>query len=283
MGWVSRATRTKPAWRSSRAAPICPSVEALVPPDVHALRRRGQLGEAGMEQIDGALGRVGVAGPEFPGPVIAAQPFEAHQRMIRAAPPLGRVVAAPGLLLVAVDHDHGGVDVEHEPAPTLGRDHAGAQAIVHPAPPGQGPLPQPEQEAPQRRGLRRRAQAGELLDDALVGQEVRGLQALQAEDHRVEERQDHLAYAVAIVALDQAHLGREHLLESEAGEEPMQQVDAAEVCQAVATELQPDIPKPTGHDNQPYFPSRVGCTPHFRAQATCWGVVGSFAVRSRSR
>ena len=173
--------------------------------------------------------------------------------MVRAAAPLGGIVAAPGLLLLAVDHDHGGVYIEHEAAPPVGREHPATEPIVQPAQLGQGLPAQPEEKPAQRRGIRIGGQPRELLEDAIAGQQVCAFQPLEPEEHRIEQRQQHLSDAVARIALWEAHTGRQGFPQAETGEEPVQKIHATEVRKAARTEAETHVAGSFGHDAQPYL------------------------------
>lgn len=73
---------------------------------------RGNLREAGREEIGRPAGRVGGAGPQFAVPEILAPALEAEQRVIRGPATLDRVVADRRLLLLAVEDEDGRVDIE---------------------------------------------------------------------------------------------------------------------------------------------------------------------------
>ncbi len=69
-----------------------------------------------------------------------------------------------------------------------------------------------QQKPPECRRIGITRQTGEVLKHAILAQQLGCLDPFQPEDHRVEQREQHLAHAVAIVPLGQAKLaGHAHL------------------------------------------------------------------------
>jgi hypothetical protein len=89
-------------------------VKALVCADDYRSYARGKLGEAGLEKVDHAGGSVYVARPQLAVPEVSALAFEAEQWMVSGSAAFQRVVADPGLFLVAVDYQHCRVDIEDD-------------------------------------------------------------------------------------------------------------------------------------------------------------------------
>ena len=75
------------------------------------------------------------------------------------------------------------------------------------------------------------AQPRQILKDTVLPEQARACDPLEAKYDRVPQREQHLADAVAIGALDQTRLVGEQLLEVQATKETMQQVDSAVVSQ----------------------------------------------------
>lgn len=96
----------------------------VVEPGIRAnpdlVHRFGQLTEARLEQLDRPPGGVDVAGPQFPMPAVLGLPLEADQRVVRGAPPLAWIVANARLLLMPVQRQHRGVQVQQDPAEGVG-------------------------------------------------------------------------------------------------------------------------------------------------------------------
>ncbi len=137
-------------------------------------------------------------------PEVLALPLETEQRVVGGPTSFDRVVSDTGLFLFAVEHEHSGVDVEDQPRLGLRSDgHLPQETIVEPAHPRQRDRGDPEQEPPKRGGLRITRHAGQVLKDAILAQELRALDPLEAQDHRVEQSEQCLADTVAVVALDQ--------------------------------------------------------------------------------
>jgi hypothetical protein len=89
----------------------------------------------------------------------------------------------------------------------------------------------PQQEPSERGGLGITRQAGQVLEDAILAEQLRGLDSFEAEDHRVEQSQEHLPDAVAVVALNEPRRLGQQLLEPQPTEEAMHQIRPAIVGQ----------------------------------------------------
>ena len=74
-------------------------------------------------------------------------------------------------------------------------------------------------------------QPGEVLKDAILAQQLRGFDPFQSENHRIEQGQQHFADAVAVVALNKAHLLSEQFLEPQTTEEAVKQIHPTVVSQ----------------------------------------------------
>jgi hypothetical protein len=175
---------------------------------------RRNLGEAGFEKVDDATGSMGVAGPQFPVPEVSALALEAEQRMVGGSATLDRVVADARLLLFAVDHEHCGIHIEDDARRWLGNQSDPLkEAVMQSAELRQRSWGNPEQEAPQRRRVGIPWQASEVLKDAVLSEQLSRFDSLQSQDHRIEQGQNHLADAVAIVSLSESNIRGERVLE----------------------------------------------------------------------
>ena len=167
--------------------------------------------------------------------------------MIRRPAPLAGVVADPGLLLEAVDDQHGGVHVEDQPAGDPRLDgHALQEAILPSSEFRERRRGRPQQEAAERGRLGITRQARQVLKDAILAEQLRGFEAFQAEDHRVEQRQQHLADAVAVVPLGQRHMPGDGGLKSNARQEAMQEIDAPVMRQVLRPNVMANPRGPRG-------------------------------------
>ncbi|MBI4587338.1 MAG: hypothetical protein HY725_00750 [Candidatus Rokubacteria bacterium] len=94
-----------------------------------------------------------------------------------------------------------------------------------------------QQELPQRAGIGVRGQATEVAKDPVGLQERGRLDALEAQDHGVEDREQQLAHGVAVVSLSEGDLFGDRCLEADSGEEAMQQVHTTEVCETARAKV----------------------------------------------
>ena len=90
-------------------------------------------------------------------------------------------------------------------------------------------------------------------------QQLRGLEPFEPEDHRVQQRQQHLANAVTVVALPDTNMLCDRALESNAGQEPMQQVDPAVVRQILRTKRDSELTRSATHYTESYLLSSFQC------------------------
>lgn len=73
------------------------------------------------------------------------------------------------------------------------------------------------------------------MKDAVLPQELCGLDPFVSEDHRIEHGQKHLANSVTIVALHEPDVLLQGVFEADAGEKPREKVYATRVCQCLRT------------------------------------------------
>jgi len=239
------------------------------------------LGEAGREEVERPTGGMRIARPQLAVPEVFALTFEAEQRVIRRPPPLDRVVPDPGLLRLSVDDQHGGVHIEDEPPrrPGLAR-HPAQKTVVQGAHLGQGRRGHAQQEATQGAGIRVARQPGQVLEHAVLPQQLRGLDPFEPEDHRVEQREEHLPDAVAMIALDHPHLQGHRMLEADSRQKSMEEVDSAVVRQAPGTEGHGNSPWSPRHHTEPYPWGSFRCKGPISTSWCCKGYQSAHGIRS---
>lgn len=211
-------------------------VEPLVPSDDQAAEPGRDLREAGRQQGLRPTRGARVAGPDLPVPEVFRLPLEAEERTAGGPAALLGVVPDPRLFLLAVDDQDGGVHVEDEPgrSPRV-HGHPMEEPIV------QGPKfresgrRDAEQEATDRRGLGVAREPGEVLEHAVLPEQLRRFDPFESKDDRVQQGEQHLAHAVAVVALHDPEVGRHCALEPNTRQLAMQQVHAPVVHQVLGT------------------------------------------------
>ncbi len=228
-------------------------VKPFVRADNHQPDPGRNLPEARRKQVAGSTGRMDIARPQLAMPEVFGPPLEAEQRVVRRPTALDRVVADPCALLIAIDHQDGGVDIEDQPRrPVWSCRHARQEAIVQGAQLRQCRRGHAQQESPQRGRVRIGVQSREVLEHAVLPQQLGRLDALQPEDHRIEQCQQHLADAVAIVPLRHAKLASDLVLEADARQEPMQQIHPAIMRQRRRAKLDRQLSRSPGHGSEGY-------------------------------
>ena len=185
----------------------------------------GNLRQACGEQVQCSIGRMNIARPQLAVPKVLALALETEQWVIRGTAPLDRVVTAPRLLLLTVDDEHGGVDIEDQSRRAVRCDrHALKKPIVQRSQPWECDGGDAQQKASQSRCVGIARQAGKILKDTILAQQLCGFDPFQSKNHRIEQGQQHFADAVAVVALNKARLLSEEFLEPETAEEAMKQI-----------------------------------------------------------
>lgn len=226
--------------------------------DNHRPHTWRDLREARAEQVDDPAGRVRVARAQLAIPEVFALPLEAQQRMIRRPPMFDRIVADLRSLLLAVEDQHCRVDIENQPrrAFWLYR-HERQKSIVQAAQLRQRARGGPQQKTAQGGGIGISLQAGQVLEDTIVPEQLSSLDPSQAKNHRIQESEEQFATTVAIVALRHFDLLPERSFHPDSCQKPMQEVHTAIVGQALRTEHDPQFPWPFSHVVEHYLKSRV--------------------------
>lgn len=207
-------------------------VKPFVGADEHGSDSGRNLGKARPKEFQYTAGGVNVSGTQLPMPEVLRLSFETKQRVIRWSSMLDRVVTHPGLFLFSVDHKDCGIHVEDKAPGWMGLgDHLCQESIMELAQPGQGLGCHAQQESSEGAGVGIGRQSAQVSKDPVGLQQLRGLDAFEAEDHGIEQGKHYLANAVTIVALDETSLFGQVFSESDAAEEPMEQVGATKVCQ----------------------------------------------------
>ncbi|MBI4426137.1 MAG: hypothetical protein HY567_01025 [Candidatus Kerfeldbacteria bacterium] len=235
-------------------------VKPLVCSDNHALAWVGALGKASLQQSHYTASGVRIAWSQFSVPVIFALSLEAQQRMIGGTTPLDGVVADARLFLFAIEHQHRGVDVENESRRQVrAAAHASQKFVVQHAQTRQHLRRCAQQKSSQAGRVRITGQPRQVLEHPVLPQQLRSLEPFEPKDHRVEQRQQHLANAVTVVALPDTNMLCDRALESNAGQKPMQQVDTAIVRQILRAKRDGELTRSATHYTEPYLLSSFQC------------------------
>lgn len=228
-------------------------VKAFVRADNHQPDPGRNLRETRREQVEGPAGGMGIARPQLPMPEVLGPPLEAEQRVVRWSAALDRVVPDPSRLLLAVDNEDGRIDIEDQPRrPVWAGGHPRQEPVVHGSQLGQCRRCHPQQESPQRRRIWIGVEPREVLEHAVLSQQLSRLDPFQSQDHRIEQREQHLADAVAVVSLHHADIHGQRVLEPNPREEPMEQIDTTIMGQCLGPKRDRKIPWSLGHRSEPY-------------------------------
>lgn len=84
----------------------------------------------------------------------------------------------------------------------------------------------PKQKAPQAGCIGVTGQSREILKDAVLAQELGGFNSVEPQQNGIEQRQQHLADAVAVVALNESEVRGQRVLEADSCQEAVQDIDA---------------------------------------------------------
>lgn len=218
------------------------------------------LGETSGQKVLRTGGGMGVPGSEFPMPEVFGDSFEAEERVIRGATSLERIIPDTGTLLLSIEDQDGGIDVEDE----AGWDaracrHSKEESVMQFAEFWQKSGSQAKQEPSQGGGIGIGGQSGEVPEDAILLQEMGRLKTLNAQDHGVKKGQDRLADAEVIVSLLKSKVGGERLFESESRQKSVKKIHSSEMSQVRIAEGYDEMSGPFGHCNEPYLKSSFRC------------------------
>ncbi len=110
-----------------------------------------------------------------------------------------------------------------------------------------------QQEPQQRRSVGITWQSSEVLKDSVLAEQLGCLDAVEPEEHGIEQRQKYLTNTIAMVALSESNIRGERVLVPALCQEAMQHIDAAVMRQRTGTKRNC---KPTctfGHPREPYL------------------------------
>src|SRR5260370_6475012 len=237
-------------------------VETLVGTDDNLSYSGGDLGKASLEEIANSGRRISMTWTQLPTPEVLRLSFETEQRMVRSASRLEGLVTNICGFLFSVNDQRRGIQIENQtPGPARPDAHLGQEAIVEPAQPRQRLRCHPQEKPSQGRGIRVVRQAAQVLKDTIGLHQVRDLDPFQTEDHRINDRQQQFADAVAIVPLGQPNLHCDRFLEPNSSQEAVQQIDATIMCQAAVPESYREFSLSFWHYNQSYLSGSFHCNP----------------------
>ena len=218
------------------------------------LAARRNLGEACFEKVEDATGSVDVSGSQLPVPKVSALTLEAEQRVVGGSAALDGVVADACLLLSSVDHQHGGVYIEDDPRRRLwAHRQTVKKAIVERAELRDCCGGNAQQEPPQRCSVWITRQPSEVLEHAILSQQLSRFDAFKPEDHRIHKSQKHLSCSISIVALHQLDLSRHRTLEADARKKPMQEIHSAVGREVRRSKPNRQLSGTTWHLNESYL------------------------------
>lgn len=164
----------------------------------------GDFPQADGKERDGSSRRDGIAGPQRSMPEFLEMGLEAEQGMVGTSSGFLGIVAHPGLLLFAIDHDHHRIDIEDQGAPRgWQRKQISSQAVVEP-----NQLPN----GFRRQSLQKAAQSGwvgEALDpqhfqkSSVVLEDLGLVDTSQSHDDGKHKRQEEFGGMIVLVPLSQ--------------------------------------------------------------------------------
>lgn len=229
-------------------------VEPFVGTDEHGPDSHRGLGKTRPEEFQYTAGSVNISWTKLPMPEVLRLSFETKQRVIRWPSMLDRVVANLRLFLFSVDHKDCGIHVEDKTPGWMGlADHLCQEPIVKLAQLGQGLGCHAQQESSEGAGIGIGRQSAQISKDPIGLQQLRGLDAFEAEDDGIENRQQQLAHTVAIVALAQTDVHCHCIFETDASQKTVQQIDATVMRQALAAEGNSEFSGSSWHYSEPYL------------------------------
>ncbi len=195
-----------------------------------------------------------ISGTQLPMPEIFGSPLEAKQWMIRASSTLGGIVADFCALLFSVDYKNCRIEIENQARRQMGLgDHPGQVAVVELAQPGQNLGCHTQQETSEGAGIGISRQSAQVPKDPILLQELCGLDSFETKNDRIEDRQQQLANGVAIVALNKAKICCNRILDANASQKTMKQIDSAIMGESLVPKADEQFSRSFGHRGEPYL------------------------------
>jgi len=183
-------------------------------------------------------------------PDIARLPLETEEGLIGGTPSLLGVEPDFGPLLVAIDRQDLGIQVEEDGGEGSGlHEKMTSPSIVEISEGGEAPGAEALQKSPQGGGVGIGGKAGQILEDTVLLQEEVGLDPSQSEEDRIENRQDRIADGIPMVALVEANGASQGTAKFHFLEKLLQKVQPTEVGQHVVFEGDFDISMAFSHYN----------------------------------
>jgi len=109
----------------------------------------------------------------------------------------------------------------------------------------------PEQKAPQAACVGISWQSSQVLEDTVLAEPLGCFNSVETQQHGIEQRQQHLADAVAVVALSEPDIGGQRILEPDSRQEAVPYVDAAVMRQRTGTKRNSKSTWAFGHTVNP--------------------------------
>jgi hypothetical protein len=104
-----------------------------------------------------------------------------------------------------------------------------------------------QKKPPQRCSVWITWQPAEVLEHAILSQQLSRFYAFEPEDHRIQKSQKHLPCSISIVPLYQLDLFRYRTFESDVGKKPMQEIHSAVRREVRRTKPNCQLPGTTRH------------------------------------
>lgn len=112
-----------------------------------------------------------------------------------------------------------------------------------------------------RGGVRIRSKPREIREDPVEHQQLGRLDPFEAENHRIKDRPDELADAVAVIPLMDEEMSSNRILEAEAREKAMEQIDTTVVGHCRFAEVDSESARPPRHLSECYLKGSIRSSP----------------------
>src|SRR6266545_2517805 len=237
-------------------------VETLVGANNNLFDASGNSGKTSCQQVAHSGPSISVTWAQFPVPEVLRLSFETEQRMIRPASGLERMVTNIGGFLFSVNDQGRGIQIENQTPGSARLDtHPGEKAIVKLAQPRQRLRRHAQEKTSQGGGVGIMRQPAQILKHTVGLQQMRGLDPFETENYRIDDRQQQLADAVAVVPLGQTNLHCHRVLETDPRQETMQQIDAPVMREVFVPKVDGEFSWSFRHRSEPYLIGSFHCNP----------------------
>jgi len=227
-------------------APVKPGIHAQA--DTACSDVLGHFGQADFEESNGSRSCHRVARSQRAMPELLEVGLEAKQRMIRAPSRFLGVVAYLGPFLSPIDHDHHGIQIEHQSGALVGQSkEISPQAVVESSQLADGLWRQTFEESAQGGLIGESSKPEHLQEDPVVLQDIGLVDTPEPHDDGKHQSYDHFGRVVRSAAVWNSHVLLDEPTKSELVAKTLNQPHATEMGKVGFVECKMNFAGAFGH------------------------------------